>query len=68
MSEFIDNAFWMMGACISLSVGMVFVFLLLGQVITLGNRLQHKFVSHLGGWKAWKDYKRWYHENKKAEE
>ena len=62
--EFMDAAFWMIGASITLLCGAILILLLIAQVIIMGNRLQHRLVSHVGGWKAWRDYTKWYRANK----
>ena len=57
--EYIDYAFWMIGVCISLGCGALLVLYFIGQIIILGNRLQHRFVDHVGGIKFCREFQKW---------
>ncbi len=66
--EFIDSAFWFMGASITILCGVILIFMLIAQVIIMGNRLQHRFVDHVGGIKFCREFQKWAREQDKKEE
>ena len=57
--EFIDTAFWSIGASITLLCGVILIFMLIAQVIIMGNKLQHRFVDHVGGIKFCREFQKW---------